>query len=82
VGQRGRGNRDEVWVPSVGLGVNQNENCWCTPRQFSYEWQAKDLRDMELGRVYGSREVGLNKPYGGQLLSDCPPPPVFCKCCI
>jgi len=43
------------------LGLNQNGNCWYTRRQCSREWQAKDLQDTELGRVYGRLEIGIRK---------------------
>jgi hypothetical protein len=40
------------------LGVNQNGKNTPTPRQSLYEWQAKELEDTELGRVYGEWKVG------------------------
>ena len=35
-------------------GRFQSGKSWYTPRQFSQEWQAKDLEDTDLGREYGT----------------------------
>jgi len=45
-----------VEFPSTALGMNQNGKNTPIPRQFSQGWQVKDLRDTELGRMYGKRE--------------------------
>ena len=51
---------------SLVSGEFRNGKNTPTPPVFSEEWHAKDLRDTELGRVYGEWEGGIGTGGGAR----------------